>query len=109
MDNREALDVFRKLADCRDAYKADPQCDQRCPNCEYYVPSEKVDGAVTLAIAALEQQEKAFDEWCRDCKEYDKEQHCCPRFSKVIRGALDEVEQQRWIPVTEKGETDGNI
>lgn len=55
-----------------------------------------------LAIAALEQQEKTFGEWCHDCKEYDKDRHCCPRFSKVIRGALDEVEQQRWIPVTER-------
>lgn len=54
-----------------------------------------------MAISALEQQEKAFDEWCPDCKEYDKDRHCCPRFSKVIRGALDEVEQQRWIPASE--------
>lgn len=51
----------------------------------------KFKAALNLGIAALEQQEKAFDEWCHDCKEYDKERHCCPRFSKVIRGALDEV------------------
>lgn len=57
--------------------------------------------AMMTAIEALEQQGKAEDEWCTDCKEYDKDRHCCPRFSKVIRGALDEVEQQRWISVSE--------
>ena len=28
------------------------------------------------------------DEWCTDCKEYDTEKKCCPRFNKVIREAL---------------------
>ena len=28
--------------------------------------------------------------WCHDCKEYDQEQHCCHRFSKVIRESLTE-------------------
>lgn len=30
------------------------------------------------------------DEWCTDCKEYDVDNHCCPRFNKVIREALKE-------------------
>ena len=24
-------------------------------------------------------------EWCHDCKEYDHDKHCCPRYNKVIR------------------------
>lgn len=38
------------------------------------------------------------DEWCRDyCSEYDSEKHCCPRFNRVIRTALDEVVSQiKW-------------
>lgn len=51
--------------------------------------------ALTLAIAALEQQEKAFDEWCPDCKEYDKEKHCCHRFSKVIRQTVEEYRRTK--------------
>lgn len=30
--------------------------------------------------------------WCTDCKEYDKEAHCCHRFSTVIKGAVDELQ-----------------
>lgn len=29
-------------------------------------------------------------QWCTDCKEYDQENHCCHRFSKVIRESLNE-------------------
>ena len=29
--------------------------------------------------------------WCEDCKEYDKEQHNCPRFNRVIRTALEDA------------------
>ena len=34
------------------------------------------------------------DEWCTDCKEYDKERHCCPRFNRVIRTALGEAQSE---------------
>ena len=30
-------------------------------------------------------------EWCDGCKEYDQEQHCCYRFTKVIRQAVAEM------------------
>ena len=59
-----------------------------------------------MAIAALEQQEKAFDEWCLGCKEYDQEHHCCHRFTKVIRQTVEECKKERpdskWYPVEEK-------
>ena len=32
-----------------------------------------------------------LDEWCTDCKEYDSERHCCPRYNRVIREAVEEV------------------
>lgn len=35
----------------------------------------------------------SFDEWCTDCKEYDKEKHCCPRFNKVIRETIQEIKE----------------
>lgn len=40
------------------------------------------------------QPERRFDEWCTDCKEYDNERHCCPRFNHVIRTTLQEVQQE---------------
>ena len=35
-----------------------------------------------------------MDEWCTECKEYDKEKHCCPRWNKVIRKTVEEVKSQ---------------
>lgn len=44
-----------------------------------------------------------FDEWCTDCKEYDKEEHCCPKFNRVIRRTIEEQRKQgNWIPVSER-------
>ena len=33
------------------------------------------------------------NEWCTDCKEYDQTQHCCHRFTKVIRQTQEELKQ----------------
>lgn len=46
--------------------------------------------ALEMAIKALEQEQQADNEWCTDCKEYDHEKHCCPRFSQVIKTILQE-------------------
>ncbi len=34
------------------------------------------------------------DEWCVDCKEYDHEKNCCPRFNRVIKSALKDAEPE---------------
>lgn len=34
-----------------------------------------------------------FDEWCTDCKEYDHERHCCPRYNRIIRETLAEIRE----------------
>ena len=30
-------------------------------------------------------------QWCDDCKEYDKKRHCCPRWNRVIRQTVEEL------------------
>lgn len=48
-------------------------------------------------------EEMAFNEWCTDCKEYDREKGCCPRFNRVIEETVKEVREEhqgkhgRWI------------
>lgn len=37
---------------------------------------------------------KIWDEWCTGCKEYDQERHCCPRFNRVIRAAIDDAQPE---------------
>ena len=41
----------------------------------------------------IEQEPQTF-KWCTDCKEYDQEKHCCHRWSKVIRGTVEEMKQE---------------
>jgi len=38
-------------------------------------------------------------EWCTDCKEYDKERHCCPRFNRVIEETVAEIKTDGWQKV----------
>ena len=76
MDNKEAINWLTRIRD------------------RLMTTSSKQFEAMTIAIAALEQREKAFDEWCTDCKEYDHNRNCCPRYNRVIRGAVDEVKKQ---------------
>ena len=56
-------------------------------------------------LKALPSAQPDLDEWCTDCKEYNREKHCCPRWNRVIRETAEEVRkntEQRWIPVTEQ-------
>lgn len=44
-----------------------------------------------------------YDEWCDDCKEYDQQNHSCPRFNRVIRTTLDDVRKQAYKHGKSKG------
>lgn len=46
----------------------------------------RIDNAQTI------EPEEEF-EWCHDCKEYDQEKHCCPRWSKQIRKTVAKLEE----------------
>ena len=41
------------------------------------------------------QPEMNLDEWCTDCKEYDHERHCCPRWNRVIRQTLKDMKEEQ--------------
>lgn len=58
----------------------------------------KIFEALNMAIKALEQPEQHYDEWCTDCKEYDHERHCCPRFNRVIRETLKDCKAAQSEP-----------
>lgn len=51
---------------------------------------EDVLDSVCDDYTVLSSAHLSLDEWCTDCKEYDNEKNCCPRFNKVIREALKE-------------------
>jgi hypothetical protein len=52
------------------------------------------------AIKALPsaQSEQHYDEWCTDCKEYDTDKHCCPRWNRVIRQTLKDAQPEPQSP-----------
>jgi hypothetical protein len=58
-----------------------------------YEDEKSIAEALNMAIEALQEVQKHEEtfEWCHDCKEYDKENHSCPRWSKVIRNTVEEL------------------
>jgi hypothetical protein len=65
-----------------------------------YSESE-LDEAFFMAIEALKEAQKHEEtfEWCSDCKEYDKDNCCCHRWSKEIRNTVEELKAE-WTPIT---------
>lgn len=56
-------------------------------------PHDK-DRAIS-AVGYIPTAHPELDEWCTDCKEYDAERHCCPRFNRVIRETLADMKKER--------------
>ena len=53
----------------------------------------------TLSMLPSAQPEPHYDEWCTGCKEYDQKRNNCPRWNKVIRQTLKDIEPKEghWI------------
>lgn len=66
------------------------------------------DGLRILEVLTALPSAQHYDEWCTDCKEYDQEHHCCPRWNRVIKTTLADVQpEQRWIPCSERLPSEG--
>ena len=67
----------------------------------YYDSNEAINGLGVCDVRVIlndlpsARPEYRLDEWCTDCKEYDTEKHCCPRFNQVIRTTLNEMKSER--------------
>ena len=68
-----------------------------------YMHTFGADRSIDL-IEELPSAQPNLDEWCDDCKEYDKERHSCPRWNRVIRETVEDMKaaQPGWIPVTDR-------
>ena len=71
IDRQAAIDEIKALYEWHDTVTEDRTIDHL-----KRLPSAQPDYIMT--------------EWCTDCKEYDQERHCCPRFNRVIRQTLSE-------------------
>lgn len=45
-------------------------------------------------LPSVTPQEPQTFEWCDMCKEYDQDNHCCHRWSKVIRDTVEDMKQE---------------
>ena len=59
------------------------------------------------AIEIVKQEAEQYEEcykYCRDCEAYNKEKHHCPKFCKVIKETVKEIEDNHngWIPCSER-------
>ena len=59
------------------------------------------------AIEIVKQEAEKYEEYykdCEDCEAYNKEKHHCPKFCKVIKETVKEIEDNHngWIPCSEQ-------
>ena len=66
----------------------DAVCKSECESGFCGIPCPEVNALMALPSA---QPNEEF-EWCHDCREYDKDAHCCHRWTKAIRKTVEELE-----------------
>lgn len=79
ISRQTAIDKFVKLGDYYDGRDEVKRGIHQCIAATYDLPSAQPD----------------LNEWCMDCKEYDKERHLCPRFNRVIRETLKDASERK--------------
>ena len=64
--------------------------------------------AIEIVKHEAEQYEECYKH-CGECEAYDKEKHHCPKFCKVIKETVKEIEENHngWIPCSERMPEDG--
>ena len=74
-----------------------------------YEVADLVDDLIDIVKHEAEQYEECYKH-CGECEAYDKEKHHCPKFCKVIKETVKEIEENHngWIPVDEELPKDGD-
>ena len=61
-------------------------------DCAYEQVGDALDKAIEIVKQEAEQYEECYKD-CGDCEAYDKEKHHCPKFCKVIKETVKEIEE----------------
>ena len=96
--NAHTNDVLRKVAHGLEELPTIPQtvCDNDCEHCSWVecpLPQKPIKhfGAIECPkCGQLIYDDETEYEWCKGCKEYDTEKHCCHRWSSFIRYTLND-------------------
>ena len=72
-------------------------------DCTYEQVGDALDKAIEIVKQEAEQYEECYKD-CGDCEAYNKEKHHCPKFCKVIKETVKEIEENHngWISVKER-------
>ena len=72
-------------------------------DCAYEQVGDALDKAIEIVKQEAEQYEECYKD-CGECEAYDKEKFHCPKFCKVIKETVKEIEENHngWIPCSER-------
>ena len=116
ISRKEAIDAVKKNT-FRLTFAEEQNCEGHVAWSAEAVYSDVMEGALLELPSAQPEQTNSWyiNSWCNNCKEYDKENKCCPRYNRVIKQTLDDAyrhgeteaearfhAQQRWIPCSER-------
>ena len=65
-------------------------------DCAYEQVGDALDKAIEIVKHEAEQYEECYKN-CGDCEAYNKEKHHCPKFCKVIKEIVKEIEENHNI------------
>ena len=65
-------------------------------DCAYEQVGDALDDAIEIVKHEVEQYEECYKD-CGQCEAYDKEKHHCPKFCKVIKETVKEIEENHNI------------
>lgn len=86
----------RKVRDATIALDKDQE-----ERCFWY--KQALNKAIEIVKQEAEQYEECYKD-CGDCEAYNKDKHHCPKFCKVIKETVKEIEENHngWIPCSER-------
>lgn len=89
----EKMSYFLTIANTRDE-KLD---------CAYEQVGDALDKAIEIVKQEAEQYKECYKD-CGECEAYDKEKYHCPKFCKVIKETVKEIEENHngWISCSER-------
>ena len=65
-------------------------------DCAYEQVGDALDKSIEIVKQEAEQYEECYND-CGDCEAYNKEKHHCPKFCKVIKETVKEIEENHNI------------
>ena len=65
-------------------------------DCAYEHTGDALDKAIEIVKQEVERYEECYKD-CGDCEAYNKEKHHCPKFCKVIKETVKEIEENHNI------------